>query len=206
MDNPISYGNLSTEATMLSGVNCGAIDVKVVSSIAGETIPKWIKNDAEAKNIVVNLSGETTPYFTKTFQLQAFLVEYPQVKYTTQPFNVTLSTAGFGCLANTGVKFTTGDPPLQFGVLFTNNTVVSDKIKLTQIAEPVAFNDANQEMSLPAFVTFKKESLQFVIANPPYESVGSYSFGIRLGYAQYPQTITTCSKPATVKYVTKFDG
>jgi hypothetical protein len=92
----------------------------------------------------------------------------------TKPFNITLSTAGFGCLANTGLKFTTGDAPMQFGLMYSNNTYVSERIKLTQVVEPVAYNDNNVEISLPSFIIFKETSLQFLISDPHFESVGKY--------------------------------
>lgn len=130
-DNLIQYGDLSTEATTFNGINCGTIKTVLVTTIPFEPLPTWIKNDPVEKNIVVNLSGVKTPHFEKSFQLLAYLEKYPHVQYETKPFNVTLGSAGFSCLPNTGVKFTTGDAPVQFGLLFTNNTIVSERVKLT---------------------------------------------------------------------------
>lgn len=68
----------------------------------------------------------------------------------------------------------------------------------------MAINDNNQEVSLPGFVTYK--SFQFQIANPPFESIGTYQFGIKLGFQEYPSTIVTCLKKVMVQYITKFKG
>jgi hypothetical protein len=69
---------------------------------------------------------------------------------------------------------------MQFGIVYANLTQTAEGMKLTQIIEPVAMNESNEDISLPGFITYK--SMQFTIANPPYEQIGKYKFGIRLGF------------------------
>jgi hypothetical protein len=47
-------------------------------------------------------------------------------------------------------------------------------------------------------VEFRQSILQFVIKDPPFESIGKYQFGIKLGYKQYESSAVSCMKLADV--------
>lgn len=57
----------------------------------------------------MNLSKVTESYFKEQLFLTAFLQDYKNVVFS-QAFEITLSTAGYGCLNNSPITFTTGDP------------------------------------------------------------------------------------------------
>lgn len=184
------------------GADCGKV-LYSLQVVGGSEVPAWAKLDTATQMIVVNLSKETKPFFSTRLVLTAQLSDYPNA-VAAIPFSVSLGTAGFSCLTISPATFMVGDPVMQFGVMYANNTAMPDDIKLTQVIEPVVINENNQEVSLPGFLTYK--SMQFTIANPPFESVGKYQIGLKMGYQEFPQSIVSCLKKVDVKYVTKFNG
>ena len=53
------------------------------------------------------------------------LADYPKTSITTT-FSVSLSSAGFECFYNVPVFYRVGGPPLNFTILFLNNTSATD--------------------------------------------------------------------------------
>ena len=130
------------------------------------------------------------------------LADYPKTSITTT-FSVSLSSAGFECFYNVPVFYKVGDPPLNFAILFRNNTSVTDT-PLKQILQPLATDENGSEISLPSFVQYDStddsppkrggalgneqnfESMQgrklFKVDKARYTDVGTYQIGLRLGY------------------------
>jgi hypothetical protein len=168
-------------------------------------MPDWIKVDNDAKQAIVNLSQVKELHFKMPMFVEMYLLNYPNIKHS-MPFSVTLSSAGFQCMNNPSFVFTTGDPDYQFGIIYNNATHLEGSYKLTQISEPYILNEQMQELSLPAFSKFSKETLKYNISKPKFEQCGKYLFGLKLGYKEFPGAEVFCMKTVDVVYKTKFIG
>jgi hypothetical protein len=167
MDNYIDFGYLDTFAGM-RGVYCGPVTYQLVNPVQNQPVPSYIYVDSENQRLVVNLGDnvDTTmiDHFSDKLVFQAIMQNYTYINYTC-PFYVTLGMAGYGCLYNPGVTFTTGDPSMTFGILFANYTFTKD-LKFTKDIQPSFLDNGMNPIPQPGFVSYNPSTRLFTINNP----------------------------------------
>ena len=134
----------------------------------------------------------------------AYLEDWPK-RNITQSFNVTQSSSELNCSPGTSIRFNYGDPPSSFGVNFSNETFVASLV-LTPLETPFATDAQEVKIDMPSFVKYDYEKSLFSFQQIREEDFGSYFFGLRIGYAEYPTRMIECKKKVEVSYLPVFTG
>jgi len=130
--------------------------------------------------------------------------KYPTIQLV-KTFNVILGDSDLSCIPTAKKSYKLGSPEYNFGITFKNNTFVQ-MTKITPYIEPIAFDWAGIETSMPSFVKYNNELNNFAIETSNFDDLGTFKIGLKMGYNELPDSATICLKTLSIEYEPSFEG